>query len=106
MGDVSVLSFVKLDGKTWELTDEQVQTWRQVYDGVDVERECRHAWAWHDANPSKRKKNVKAFLVNWLNHAKPVRGTQAADDRGHVPPCRTVTECTQRALAEAREKRG
>lgn len=26
----------------------------------------------------------------------------AADDRGHVPPCRTLTECTARALEEAR----
>jgi hypothetical protein len=99
-----VLRFVKRDGTIWELTNDQVKTWQRVYDGVDVVVECRHAWAWHDANPSKRKKNVKAFLVNWLNGAAPTKRVRA-DRYGHVPPCESWAACVERVCAEARAKK-
>lgn len=67
---------------TWELSDAQVSEWQRVYRHLDVEAECRKAWAWLDANPSRLKtaRGMKRFLVGWLNRATP----QARSTR-HIP---------------------
>ena len=95
----------------WELTEAQIAQWQEIYPQLDVLQECRHAWAWIDANPRKRKKanGMKKFLVGWLNRAKPMRKvetfTMRPDQYGHFPPCQNMQDCTRRVLAEAREKR-
>uniref|UniRef100_A0A6M3IMX1 Uncharacterized protein n=1 Tax=viral metagenome TaxID=1070528 RepID=A0A6M3IMX1_9ZZZZ len=43
---------------------------KDIYPQVDVERELNNMYMWLDANPRKRKKNYKRFIVNWLNHAR------------------------------------
>jgi hypothetical protein len=106
------LRFPMRGGGEWALEESQLEIWRTLYPGVDVDREVRKAWAWLDANPSRKKKNPKAFLVNWLKKCAPrspvgLKLSWAltdghADIYGHVPPCRTWQECTRRALAEAR----
>lgn len=97
--------------KTWELTAAQLAQWQEIYPDLDVARECRNAWAWIDANPTKRKKatGMKRFLVNWLNRAKPMRKvpvfTEKPDKNGHVPPCTNWMDCNRRALAEWRAEK-
>ncbi len=37
--------------------------------GLDVAGELLKAEAWLEANPTRRKKNLDRFFVNWLNRA-------------------------------------
>lgn len=43
-----------------------VSEWSEVYPAVDVPATLREIRQWVLANPSRRKVNVRAFLVNWL----------------------------------------
>lgn len=43
-----------------------VEEWAEVYPGVDVPATLKEIRQWVLANPSRRKVNVRAFLVNWL----------------------------------------
>lgn len=57
--------------QAWELTDDQIAAWQALYPNLDVAQQCRMAWGWVDANPTKRKtaKGMPRFLVAWLNRA-------------------------------------
>lgn len=56
---------------TWDLHRSRIDGWLPAYPNIDVEGECRKAWAWVDANPQKRKtaRGMPAFLVRWLGNA-------------------------------------
>jgi len=71
--------------QTWDLTDDQIGVWQGIYPALDVDQECRMAWAWVDANVSRRKrpKGMPRFLVSWLNRA--VRDQKAARRVGAMP---------------------
>jgi hypothetical protein len=94
-------------GGTWDLSEDQVARWTQVYEGVNVRLEVRKAWAWIDANPTRMKKasGMKRFLVNWLNRCKPGPVEKRGDWYGHWPPCESWKACTERILADARAER-
>lgn len=55
----------------WELHQEQIAAWQGIYPALDVEAQCKAAWAWVDSSPSKRKTatGMKRFLVGWLNRS-------------------------------------
>lgn len=55
----------------WILWPSQVDDWQRLYTRLDVRAECVKAWAWLDANPTRRKtaRGMKRFLVGWLNRA-------------------------------------
>lgn len=63
------MTFKTLGGGTFDLTDTQIEAWQLAYKGVDVAEECAKAHAWILANPSRAKKSIPRFLVNWLNRA-------------------------------------
>ena len=67
---VDVLLTFPCNGKTnrWNLTREQVAAWSTMFPGVDIEQQCRSAWAWVDASPTRRKtaRGMKRFLSGWL----------------------------------------
>lgn len=48
------------------ISTDQYNLWKQAYPAVDVKNEILRAGCWLDANPAKRKKNYKAFLMKWL----------------------------------------
>ena len=48
------------------ISDDLVAKWQDAYPAADVERELLKAGEWLIANPAKRKKNYRRFLVNWL----------------------------------------
>ncbi len=66
-GDSEITFDYDGDRKIHGITPEQLEQWRGYYDGIDLEMELGKASAWLDAN--RRKINIKAFLVNWLNKA-------------------------------------
>lgn len=44
---------------------------KQIYAGVDVDRELRNMKAWLLSPRGQRRKGTGAFIVNWLNKLKP-----------------------------------
>lgn len=48
------------------VTDEMVATWQAMCPAINVDREIIKAAQWLLANPAKRKKNYRKFLVNWI----------------------------------------
>lgn len=56
--------------KAWErISDEQVAAWSDVYPALKIEIELGKAREWILANPTKKKKNWRRFLVNWFGRA-------------------------------------
>lgn len=79
----SVLEFPTIGQgpSAWDLTSEQVSAWANAYPGIDVLAECRHAKAWVDAQPERRKTahGMPRFLVNWLNRSVERGGARGAE---------------------------
>lgn len=73
VAEPSLLNFptIGVNGKTWPLTNPQVQLWVVAYPSLDILAEARKALAWLQANPGRRKTygGMPAFLVNWLNRS-------------------------------------
>lgn len=73
-------SFLLNDGTSYEITENDVDTFQQLYPGIDVRQELRSVTAWCLSNPKNRKTRAgaKRFLNSWLsraqNSAKPNRG--------------------------------
>lgn len=73
-------SFLLNDGTSYEITENDVDTFQQLYPGIDVRQEIRSVTAWCLSNPNNRKTRAgaKRFLNSWLsraqNSAKPNRG--------------------------------
>ncbi len=68
----AVLVFPVVGGsRTWELSQEFLETLAERYPTLDVLSEVRKAAAWIEANPARRKtaKGMPRFIVNWLNRA-------------------------------------
>lgn len=63
--------------KTWLLTDSHLAELVATFPGVDVPKECRKAWGWIRANPTKRKTagGLPAFLHRWLSKAQDAAGS-------------------------------
>lgn len=68
--ELPVLEF-PCDGKpnTWALVESQLAQWRALYPSLDVDAECRKAYAWVLSDSSNRKttRGMPRFLVGWLN---------------------------------------
>ena len=87
------------NGHEWRLRRRQVEEWAALYPGLDVIAECRHALAWVQANPGRRKTSsgMPRFLTNWLNRTVDRRGTgQPSADDGR-------SRLTQRLAAASQE---
>ena len=60
---------ITLNDKTeYEVTEDDVAEWKELYQAVDIMQELRKMKGWSDANPSKRKtrKGIKRFINSWL----------------------------------------
>lgn len=57
--------------KTWSLTQEWADRFREAFPGVDVMHEARKALLWVQANPERRKtaRGMPRFLTGWLSRA-------------------------------------
>lgn len=87
--------FLLNDGTYYEITENDVETFQQLYPGIDVRQELRNIEAWCLSNPKNRKTRAgaKRFLNGWLsrsqNRARPEknveRGTKFSNfqDRGY-----------------------
>jgi len=60
------------------ITDKDWATWAEAFPAVDVRLEAKRAAIWLRDNPTKRKKNVQAFLSRWFGRCQERGGNQAA----------------------------
>lgn len=53
----------------WQLSEYFGERWEAVYQGLDVQGEIGKMAEWLEANPRRRPRNYKRFMVRWLNRA-------------------------------------
>jgi len=102
----SALTFpvVGQGGPVWLLREAQIAAWQALYPNIDILAEARHALAWIDANPTKRKTagGMLKFLVSWLN-----RAVDAPRSRGPTMITGSLKTAGNRdAIAEFLRRRG
>lgn len=76
-------SFLLNDGTLYEITENDVENFQQLYPGIDVRQEIRNITGWCLSNPKNRKTRAgaKRFLNGWLsrsqNAARPEKRARA-----------------------------
>jgi|GEM_PF-4877675 len=55
-----------VSGTLENISEEDIRKWSEAFPGVDVKLQIKRMEVWLEANPKKRKKNYKKFIVNWL----------------------------------------
>lgn len=72
--------FILNDGTYFEITENDVAKYQQLYPGIDVRQQLRNIEGWCDANPTRRKtrNGARRFLNNWLS-AEQNKGTKSSD---------------------------
>ncbi len=60
-----------IDGTLYQISEDKVKEWQQVYQALDVKNELEKMKCWLNANPKNRKtrKGVERFIVAWLNRS-------------------------------------
>ena len=52
--------------KLHKVTQDDLATYVKTYPAVDVKQELMQMSMWLQANPTRKKSNTKAFIINWL----------------------------------------
>jgi phage replication O-like protein O len=58
------------------ISDEDKKRWKETYPACDIEIELRRMAEWLLANPEKKKKKYRRFIVNWLSKTQDRGGTK------------------------------
>ena len=53
----------------FEVSKEEYAQYERVFPGIDMTLELMKMGMWLNANPARRKRNYKRFIVNWLSNA-------------------------------------
>lgn len=64
-------SFLLNDGTLYDVTENDVEKFQQLYPGIDVIQEIRKIVGWCDSNPKNRKTRggAKRFINGWLSRS-------------------------------------
>lgn len=76
--------FLLNDGTEYEVSENDVVTYQQLYPGIDVRQELRNIQAWCLSNPKYRKTRggAKRFMNSWLSRSQNgARKEQAAPEK-------------------------
>lgn len=79
--DPPILTLPILGGEEYPVTQAQVSTWSEAYPAVDVSLALRQMREWIESNPTKKRKNVRRFITNWLK-----REQEKGGNRGQLRP--------------------
>ncbi len=66
--------------KMHNVTEKDLETYEITYPAVDVRQELRQMRMWLEANPTRKKSNTKAFIINWLKKSQ----DRAAEPQGNI----------------------
>lgn len=72
--------------KSHKVTIDELKQYQSIYPAVDVEQELRQMALWLDANPSRKKSNTKAFIINWLKKSQDRSSTLSQQPRQSDAP--------------------
>jgi len=67
--DFDKISFVNI-------TDKDKQKWKEAFPACDIDIELKRMESWLYANPTKKKKNYRRFIHNWLTKTQEKGGTK------------------------------
>lgn len=67
------------------VTETDKQTWKEAYPACNITTELKRMEVWLVANPTKRKKNYRRFITNWLARNQERGGTRGST-RSHRGP--------------------
>ena len=62
--------------KFFNIKDKDIEGWKEAYPACDITGELRKMREWLLANPDKKKKNYRRFIVNWLIRTQDKGGTR------------------------------
>jgi len=70
------------DKSDYSVVEDDFESWRELYPGVDVLQELRKMKGWLDSNPKRKKtsRGINNFITNWLSKEQD-RGTQIVHSR-------------------------
>lgn len=73
-----IISLILNDKSFFDVSDEDVAKWNELYPAVDVMQELRKMAGWCESNTTKRKtrRGVRAFITSWLARAQDRGGSQ------------------------------
>lgn len=83
------ISFDYETGKFTNVSEVQIESWRQAYPAISLDVEKAKAAAWLLANPANRKSNIASFLNRWFTKAQdsaPARGGTPAQSKSNRLP--------------------
>ncbi len=63
-----ILQLPLKDGTLFNITDELIKYYSDLYPGVDILSELKKMNDWLTNYPNRRKKQIKRFISNWLSH--------------------------------------
>jgi hypothetical protein len=75
----SLLIFNILKGEYEGVTEADIEKWMLAYPACDVRTELLKSAEWLKANPDKKKKNYRRFIVNWLGRAQERGGSKPSN---------------------------
>jgi len=68
------------------ITEADAAAWAEAFPALDIRSQVARAHQWLVANPTKRKKAVRRFLVAWLTRSQERGGDRAQAAGPHAPP--------------------
>ena len=72
---------LNFESQKWEnINPKDIDTWKETYPACDVPGELLKAAQWIISNPTKRKKNYRRYITNWL-----ARTQERGGSRGSGP---------------------
>ena len=97
--EVIIFSFEK---RKWEgITKEDFEGWQVSYPACDIKIELLRMTEWLLSNPTKKKKNYRRFITNWLTRSQDKGGTKGFS--GYSPPERKSETPEEKATREKQE---
>ena len=96
------------NGEVYKVVAIEQRDLQEAYPRLDVAGELKKMRQWLMANPRRRKKNMRAFITNWLNKARPTVQNAAcrAPEPPPLPGYTAREDVVQRHIAEARRQLG
>lgn len=80
-----------MSGIEYDVHEWDIAGWQRVYTHIDVRAEVEKMALWLEANPKRRKRDTKRFLINWLSKA---------DEKAPTHPVTASRAYAQRVQAE------
>lgn len=88
--------------KKWEgITKEDFDNWQETFPACDIRIELLRMTEWLLSNPTKKKKNYRRFITNWLTRSQDKGGTKGFS--GYSPPERKSETPEEKATREKQE---